>query len=62
MTKRTRISIRQFMEDLAPTNNVGGGHVAGLGVGPQGDPPGPQALLFKKRRSKRMFSRIKKEK
>lgn len=25
-------------EDAVPTNNVGGGAVAGLGVGPQGEP------------------------
>lgn len=62
MAKRDKISVRQFMEDAVPANNVGGGHIAGVGVGPQGDPPGPQSLLFKKRRSKRMFSRVKKEK
>lgn len=33
-------AVAVFMEDSAaiPTNNVGGGAVAGLGVGPQGEP------------------------
>lgn len=31
-------------EDVA-VNNVGGGNVAGLGVGPQGEPPKHKALL-----------------
>ena len=33
-------------EDVA-VNNVGGGNVAGLGVGPQGEPPKHKALLSK---------------
>lgn len=34
------------VEDVA-VNNVGGGNVAGLGVGPQGEPPKHKALLSK---------------
>lgn len=43
--------IRNLMED-APVNNVGGGHIAGLGVGDQGEPPGIPASK-KKRKKKR---------
>lgn len=32
----------------APTNSVGSGNLAGCGVGPRGEPPGPKGLLFKK--------------
>ena len=42
--------IRNLMED-APVNAVGGGHIAGLGVGDQGEPPGIPAS--KKKRKKR---------
>lgn len=35
---------KQTNEDVA-VNNVGQGNVAGLGVGPQGEPPGRSALL-----------------
>lgn len=34
------------VEDVA-VNNVGGGNVAGLGVGPQGEPPKRKVLLSK---------------
>lgn len=37
---------KQIKEDVA-VNNVGGGNVAGLGVGPQGEPPKHKALLSK---------------
>lgn len=37
------------IEEDAPANAVGGGAVAGLGVGPQGEPGGGKALLFKKK-------------
>jgi len=40
--------IRNLMED-APANVVGGGAIAGLGVGPQGEPPGIPASKKKKR-------------
>lgn len=37
---------KHIKEDVA-VNNVGGGQVAGLGVGPQGEPPKHKALLKK---------------
>ena len=43
--------IRNLMED-PPVNSVGGGHIAGLGVGDQGEPPGIPASK-KKRKKKR---------
>ena len=30
-----------------PANNVGTGNIAGVGVGPQGEPPGKKSLAFK---------------
>ena len=30
-----------------PPNNVGTGNIAGVGVGPQGEPPGKKSLAFK---------------
>lgn len=41
--------IRNMMEDV-PVNAVGGGHIAGLGVGPQGEPPGIPASKKKRRK------------
>jgi len=41
--------IRNMMED-APVNAVGSGHIAGLGVGPQGEPPGIPASKKKKKK------------
>ena len=38
-----------MMED-APANAVGGGNIAGLGVGPQGEPPGIPASKKKKKK------------
>jgi hypothetical protein len=35
-----------FREDVA-ANAAGGGQIAGIGVGPQGEPPGRKALLNK---------------
>ena len=35
---------KHIKEDVA-VNNVGQGNVAGLGVGPKGEPPGKRALL-----------------
>lgn len=32
----------QFMEDGGAATGVGGGAIAGTGVGPQGEPPGPK--------------------
>ena len=40
--------IKQLYEDAAPTNSVGGGNVASVGVGLQGEPPGvPKLKQFK---------------
>lgn len=33
------------LKEDAPANAVGGGNVAGVGVGPQGEPPGKKALM-----------------
>lgn len=40
----------------APANNVGGGAVAGLGVGPQGEPP-----VNKKKKLKPLMSFIRRK-
>lgn len=45
----------------APANAVGGGHVAGLGVGPQGEPPGPKSVLARLRRKKPLMTGIQEE-
>lgn len=37
---------KQKNEEVA-VNNAGQGNVAGIGVGPQGEPPGRRALLAK---------------
>lgn len=36
-----------MLTEEAPVNAVGGGNVAGVGVGPQGEPPGKAAVLKK---------------
>jgi len=41
--------VRNMMED-APANAVVGGNIAGLGVGPQGEPPGIPASKKKKKK------------
>jgi hypothetical protein len=38
---------KQFNKEDVAVNNVGQGNVAGLGVGPQGEPPKHKALLSK---------------
>lgn len=40
----TRI-VREKMHEEVPANVVGAGNVAGVGVGPQGEPAGQSALL-----------------
>ena len=40
-------------EDSGVTNVVGGGKIAGLGVGPQGEPPVATALLRRKKKKKK---------
>lgn len=32
-------TFKEFLEEDAPVNNVGGGAIAGVGIGPQGQPP-----------------------
>lgn len=38
---------KQFTKEDIAVNNTGAGNVAGLGVGPQGEPPKNKALLNK---------------
>jgi len=42
------------IEEDAPANAAGSGNVAGLGVGAQGEPPGPQSILTKIIRRKKL--------
>jgi GNAT superfamily N-acetyltransferase len=50
-------------EDIAaPTNNVGGGAVAGLGIGPQGEPGRSAKLMPLARRRANMLKKVIKEK
>ena len=44
------------MEDI-PVNSVGGGHIGGLGVGDQGEPPGIPASKKKRKKKKNIFTR-----
>lgn len=50
----------RLLED-SPTNSVGGGAIAGAGVGPQGEPPAGKGLLFSRykrvKRTGKMFTR-----
>lgn len=48
----TSLVERKLSEDT-PVNAVGGGAVAGVGVGPQGEPPGKTALMKKLQMMKR---------
>ena len=45
-------SAQQCMEDAMPMNAASAGQVAGIGIGPQGEPPGRRRKLL--RRIKRM--------
>lgn len=48
-------------EDGAPTVNAGGGAIAGIGVGPQGEPPVTQKSKYKKKNeedTKKMLSGV----
>lgn len=40
----------------APTNSEGGGHIAGVGVGPQGEPGVRKAVMTKKPMKRKMMS------
>ena len=48
----TRV-VREKIQEEAPVNAVGAGNVAGVGVGPQGEPGGKAALLKKLKLMKR---------
>ena len=45
----SELNIDLYEEDGAPANNVGSGAIAGLGVGPQGEPPVRRKLKMLKR-------------
>jgi len=43
-------TFQKLREDgIVAVNNVGSGHIAGTGVGLQGEPGGPKSLMFKKK-------------
>lgn len=44
---------KKLMDEEGPTNSVGGGAIAGLGVGPKGEPPGPSNILAVLRRHRK---------
>jgi hypothetical protein len=46
----TKLSFSKLKED-APANSVGGGNIAGLGVGPQGEP----GIKKKKRKGQKWY-------
>lgn len=43
------------MNEEAPTNAVGGGNIAGIGVGPQGEPAGKKPTKILRRKSFKEF-------
>ena len=50
-----------MIREDAPTNNAGGGGIAGIGVGPQGEPGGRRAIMNKmimKRRKPNVVSKV----
>ena len=48
LTEACEKHLNSLWEDVA-VNNAGGGNVAGIGVGPQGEPPGKIAVMRKAR-------------
>lgn len=40
------------MNEEAPTNSVGGGNIAGIGVGSQGEPPMGKTAMKRRKRFK----------
>lgn len=50
--KKIQSLIREDGE--CPTNVVGGGNIAGVGVGPQGEPGGKKVVMGKINRRKRL--------
>jgi hypothetical protein len=56
---------RKIKEDMASTgdfNGAAGGSVAGIGVGPQGEPPGTIKAIGKKKKLRSLFPVINKRK
>ncbi len=47
------------MEEDAPVNSVGGGNIAGVGVGPKGEPGRPPMAMLRRKRMK--FKKFVKE-
>lgn len=45
--------MNNLKEDGAPFNNAGSGSIAGIGVGPNGEPPGPKSVITKLLRRKK---------
>lgn len=39
---------KKYKKEEAPANAVGGGNIAGLGVGPQGEPPAKKKKVLKR--------------
>jgi len=54
-------TFKQFVVEESPVavNNVGGGSIAGTGVGPQGEPGGRKAILNKMLRRKKIDVGVK---
>ncbi len=50
-------TLKQILEDGVPMNNVGSGHIAGTGIGPQGEPGGQKSLMLKKKKIEQILSR-----
>lgn len=45
------LRFKDFIQEDLPTNNAGGGHVASIGVGDQGEPPVKSQAQKKKKKS-----------
>lgn len=51
-------AFKKLLEDAVPVNNAGGGNIAGIGVGPEGEP----GVDMKKRRKVMLLKKIIKRK